>query len=92
MPLSRKPKVAALPGVWPETASVDEVVHFASEKFPIFLLLFVAGEREHNDEHMIEDIRLMRGVVTKLDQFRRMKVRQWKQAAQTKPKGEETTT
>ena len=45
------------------------------------MVLFVSAAAHEDVPHMVEDIRLMRGVVTRLDQFRRMKERQWKAVA-----------
>lgn len=80
---------AALPGVWPESATVADVISFASARVPEFLLLFADAMRRRDREHAVEDIRLLRGVVSKLDQFRRMKVREWnKPIAQPKEREE----
>lgn len=79
----RAPVKHIFPEPWPLDTTDAEIVHFASEKFPKFLLLFISALRKRNNRQMIEDIKLMRAVVTKLDQFRRMKVHLWQNSTES---------
>lgn len=65
---------------WPPLTTCHEVMLFAAQRVPEFLLLFDAAYRKRDNAHMIENIKLLRGVVTRLDAFRRMKVREWAEA------------
>ena len=69
--------------MWMPGTTVAEVAKWGSVVFPVFLLSFVRAERDQNAQGMTDNIRLMRGVVTKLDQFRRVKVREWEKATES---------
>lgn len=74
---------------WAPDTTLAEVVSFAVHRIELFLLLYAKAYRDKNDRHMIENIKLLRNVVSRLDQFRRMKVRQWaREQSQTQPEGE----
>jgi len=78
---SRPPRHRGPVETWPPQTTAADVLKWASGRLADFMVLFVYAAAKQDAQHMVEDIRLMRGVVTRLDQFRRMKERQWKAAA-----------
>lgn len=63
---------------WPESTTAAQVVQFATGEFSNRLILLLAAERVQDTEQMLINIQALRSVVTRLDQFRRMRVRQWR--------------
>lgn len=78
--------------VWCSDTSIAEVIRYASYEFPVELLRFAASERKKNNGEMVERIAAMRHIITRMDQYRRMKVKQWNAAASATPKQETTST
>jgi hypothetical protein len=62
---------------WPETTTLDEVMLYATRAVSDALILFVAAERAHDTEQMTIHCKSLRNIATRVDQFRRMRVRQW---------------
>ena len=85
-------RVAAFPVPWPDGTTIRDVARFAAERMPEFILLFDAAYRKQDNAHMIEDIKMLRGIVTKLDQFRRMEVRRWAKETEVNSKTESIPT
>lgn len=79
----RKPRHVGPVETWPPYTTSREVIEWACRSSTELLVLFYIACDKQNDAHMLEGIRLLRGMVTRLDQFRRMKARQ--RAAQAKP-------
>ncbi len=77
---------------WPEDTRLGEVLEFASERSATFMLLFAAAARNKDNERMIEAVKAMRGVVTRVDQYRRMKARTWAANGAENSKQEKTHT
>lgn len=74
---------------WAPDTTVAEVISFAVHRIELFLLLYAKAYRDKNDRHMLENVKLLRNVVSRLDQFRRMKVRQWaREQSESKIRGE----
>jgi len=73
----RKPRTVGRQELWPPCTTEGEVIQFIARRYPEFMLGFSTAYRERHNLHMIENVKLLRGLVTRLDQFRRMKVRQW---------------
>jgi len=71
---------------WPEATTPGEVAHFATGGFSNALILFLAAERSQDTEQMHLHCKAMRQVVTRIDQFRRMRVRQWRVQQASSPK------
>lgn len=62
---------------WPADTTVAEVARWASEQMPPMLICFVAASRRKSGPEMATHIKAMRHVITRMDQFRRMKEKQW---------------
>jgi len=63
---------------WPETTTLSEVMVYATGQFSNKLILLAAAEREQDTYAMHLACRELRKVVTRIDQFRRLRVRQWR--------------
>jgi len=62
---------------WPVGTTVNEVIAWAAQRAPEYLLLFEAAYRKRDLVQMEGNMKLLRGVVTRVDAFRRMRVREW---------------
>lgn len=62
---------------WPEATTTGDVMCYATREVSNALILFLAAERAHDTEQMTIHSRSIRNVATRIDQFRRMRVRQW---------------
>jgi hypothetical protein len=71
---------------WPDATTPGEVAHYATGGFSNALILFLAAERAQDTEQMHLHCKAMRQVVTRIDQFRRMRVRQWRVQQGSSPK------
>lgn len=91
MPSKRARRVPAFPAPWPTGTTIRDVTRFAAERIPEFILLFDAAYRKQDNAHMIENIKLLRGVVSHLDQFRRMEVRRWAKESEVNSQMEHTS-
>ncbi len=69
------------PVTWAEDTSIAEAVRYASYDFPIFLLQMAAAERQKSTPAMLEAVQNMRHLVGRLEQYCRMKEKQWTAAA-----------
>jgi hypothetical protein len=74
---------ATEPITWAEDADIKDVARYASYEFPQFLILFCGAERRKSDAEMAEHVQAMRHIVTRIDQYRRMKAKQWKAKEKT---------
>jgi hypothetical protein len=74
---NHKPRTAAYPQPWSEQATIADAFYFAKREFTAQLALFETAGSTANNAAMIEAVKKLRGVVDKLDAFRRMKVREW---------------
>jgi hypothetical protein len=87
------PEPDTLPAdVWCSDTSIAEVVHYASKELSLELLIFAAATRRKNNGEMLGTISALRHVITRMDQYRRMKVKQWNAAASATPKQETPAT
>jgi len=77
-------------GEWTADTSIAEVIRYASYYFPVELLSFTAAERRKDNGGMILQIAAMRHIITRMDQYRRMKVKQWN-AADAAPQKQESS-
>jgi hypothetical protein len=68
------PKIAS---TWPPETTILDVMYFASRSLLQSQLLFVSATERRSTDDMLSQLKAMRAVVTRLDQFRRMKMRQW---------------
>ena len=73
MPDDEKP----VPETWPESITIDDVTDFACDQFVKMLACFRANEGQRSSSGMEDNIKGLRNIATRLDQFRRMRVRQW---------------
>lgn len=80
MAASHRPRTAAYPQPWSEHATIGDAFYFAKREFASQLAVFETAGSTANDAQMIEALKKLRGVVDKLDAFRRMKVREWNAA------------
>jgi hypothetical protein len=71
---------------WPEATTPGDVERYATGEFSNRLILLLAAERTQDTEQMLVHIKALRSVVTRLDQFRRMRVRQWRVQPELSPK------
>jgi hypothetical protein len=62
---------------WPIETRAEEVLSWASKQLPDALVLFAAAMQASDPEQALVHVKRLRNVVTRMDQFRRMKVRQW---------------
>jgi hypothetical protein len=79
-------------GEWTADVSIAEVVRYASYNMPVELLRFAAAERKKDNGGMVLQIAAMRHIITRMDQYRRMKVKQWNAADAATPKQESSPT
>jgi len=87
----RAAKVAAFKERWSKEATLHEVVQFTALRFEQFMLGYSDSYRARNDLHMQENVKMMRGIVTRLDQFRRVQARKWAKQDAEKLKEENET-
>jgi hypothetical protein len=73
----RSARIGAFAGTWPPSTSTGQVARWSTEQFSAELLMYLQGCETHDNDAMLAAAKKMRGVVTSLDQFRRMKQRQW---------------
>jgi hypothetical protein len=71
---------------WPETTTLDDVVIYATRAMSDALILFVAAERAKDTEQMTIHCKSIRNVATRIDQFRRQRVRQWQAQRELSPR------
>lgn len=72
--------------VWNENTDLREVIEYASSEFENGLTLFIAACRRQDSDAMDVCVREMRGVITRLDQFRRTRKRKWNARLEVKSK------
>lgn len=77
---------------WPDTTTPGEVAHYATGEFSNSLILFLGAERSQDIEAMTVQCKRMRQVATRIDQFRRMRVRQWRAQPGFSPKSSSPAT
>jgi len=75
---------------WPEKTTQADIAAYASEEFSHALLQFLAAETIQDIESMNVQSKTMRTVATRIDQFRRMRVRQWRVQRASVPKSTST--
>jgi len=63
--------------VWTEHTDLREVIEYASAQFENGLTLYIGACRRSDPDAMAVCIKEMRGVVTRLDQFSRTRMRKW---------------
>jgi len=80
---SHRPWTPADP--WPDDVSTTQVIEWCAKTFVEQLLLFAGEARCRDVPAMTRAVSSIRSVVTKLDQYRRMKEREWqgKQSAKS---------
>ncbi len=86
---SHKPRTAAYPEPWAESATAGDAFYFAKREQTTLLAAFHEAAQKADNEGMVSAIKKLRGVVDKLDAFRRMKVREWNAAKAANPNTEE---
>lgn len=69
-----------IPHSWPAGVSLAEVVRWSASEAEQALILFVAATQRKHAGDMAAQLRALRHIVTRLEQFRRMKERQWADA------------
>jgi len=89
MAAKHKARTAAYPEPWREHATIVDAYYFARREFDSQLHAYRAAMLTIDDVHAIEALKRLRGVVDKLDAFRRMKVREWTAAEAAKPNTQE---
>jgi hypothetical protein len=62
---------------WPRDTTVAEVAKYACEAVGPLILCFVAAARKKDARDMAVQLKALRHVITRMDQFRRMKEKQW---------------
>lgn len=62
---------------WPEETRTAEVVAWAVRQTGDVIVLFAAAMQDQDAHAALLHLKRMRNVVTRMDQFRRMKVRKW---------------
>lgn len=77
MTVKRKAKHTGHVERWPAGTTGRNVIAWATDRLTDGLTLFFAGYEDHDDARMMEHIKSLRAVVTRIDQFRRTKVREW---------------
>jgi hypothetical protein len=89
---SRPPRHRGPVEVWERTTTPGEVLKWASGRLADFMVLYADAAIKQDAAHMEEDTKLMRAVVTRLEQYARMKKRHWNAAASApKPEQEKIT-
>lgn len=71
---------------WPESTTAAQVVQYATGEFSNRLILLLGAERTQDTEQMALHCKALRQVVTRIDQFRRLRVRQWRVQPESSPK------
>ncbi len=84
--MGRRNGTASRMATWPEQTSVNEVMTYATRAVSDALILFLAAERAHDTEQMTIHCKSIRNVATRIDQFRRQRVRQWQAQRELSPK------
>jgi hypothetical protein len=75
---------------WPESTTCKQVMEYASGSLANALVIFLAAERSQDLEQMTIQCKNIRGIATRIDQFRRMRVRQWRVQPESSPKSSST--
>lgn len=80
------PKPYARPA-WADSATLTEIEALAPRVFSACMEVFSLGHAQSDNPLMLAAVKDMRGIVTRLDRFRRVAVRRWTAAAsaQTQP-------
>jgi hypothetical protein len=71
----RKPKVAAYPQPWPSHVSIHDVFHFAIRENAKHLADFKTCCELRDFEGAEREIKMLRGIVDKMDAYRRIMLR-----------------
>jgi hypothetical protein len=75
------------PQKWPDTVTSQEVVNFALQRMAYYTAKFAVGCTAHDGPAMVEAVKGIRSISTRMDQYRRTQERRWqsgKQQAQTR--------
>lgn len=75
-----------IPHSWPAGVSLAEVIRWSSSECEQALILFVGATQRKHAGDMAAQLRALRHIVTRLEQFRRMKEKQWADAQASNPK------
>jgi hypothetical protein len=61
---------------WTKRTTSQDVINFAQRRMSFLLAKFAMACTDHDDIRMVQAVKGMRGVSTRVDQFRRMVVRE----------------
>src|ERR1700730_2935882 len=87
VPLNGEQANASAP--WHPETGVGEVVQYYCDHAGTLVLCFAASARRKNAAEMAVHLRALRRIVTRMEQFRRMKERQWSGVVPINSKREE---
>jgi hypothetical protein len=73
----RSARIGAYAGTWPPSTSIGQVARWSTEQFSAELIGYLHACEKRDDDAMLAAAKKMRAITTSLDQFRRMKQRQW---------------
>lgn len=65
------------PPTWPDTATIHDVLLLVKTNVPVLMEAFRIADYERDEELMGKVARDMRHLATRIDQFRRVRVRRW---------------
>jgi len=71
---------------WPDSTTTAQVMTYATGAFSDAIILLAAAERSGDIEAMGLHCRKLRHIVTRIDAFRRLRVRQWRVQPESSPK------
>jgi hypothetical protein len=63
---------------WPDSTTTAQVMTYATGEFSNAIILLAAAERSGDIEAMGLHCKKLRHIVTRIDAFRRLRVRQWR--------------
>jgi len=78
------------PEVWPETVTSQDVTHFALRRFAFFVAKWGVAELMKNEAEMKECALGIVIIATRMEDFRRMRAKQWAAATAANSKQGET--
>jgi hypothetical protein len=92
MARKRKERVPAYPARWPDHVSIADLRHFVARESLANISAFEVAHDLKDDAGMIAAHKKLRGMVDKVDAFRRLKLRAWADESEVQSKAGEVTT
>lgn len=70
------------PQTWPNTVTSQDVINFALQRMAFYAAKFAVGCTMQDNPAMVEAVKGIRNISTRMDQFRRTKETQWRKEKQ----------